>query len=113
MLSKCFETGCLNVRSSDSTVASEQQKCKKPRNHLKVDNLISDKCPIKIDENLKNRLATTPGPNWTSDEDDELVQLLMNSSGMGKMSNKVKNCGYEINHKEIIKELTGIAVFSI
>ena len=81
MLSKCFETGCLNVRSSDSTVASEQQKCKKPRNHLKVDNLISDKCPIKIDENLKNRLATTPGPNWTSDEDDELVQLLMNSSG--------------------------------
>ena len=78
-----------------------------------MDNLISDKCPIKIDENLKNRLATTPGPNWTSDEDDELVQLLMNSSGMGKMSNKVKNCGYEINHKEIIKELTGIAVFSI
>lgn len=38
-------------------------------------------CPIEVNEHLTNELQVLPGPNWTSDEDSELVRLLVNSLG--------------------------------
>ena len=48
-------------------------------------------CPIEVDERLTNELHVLPGPNWTCDEDTELVQLLVKSLGgsTSKVNSKV------------------------
>ena len=38
-------------------------------------------CPIEVDEYLIKKLHALPGPNWTSEEDAELVRLLVKSLG--------------------------------
>lgn len=38
-------------------------------------------CPIEVDEYLIKKLHALPGPNWTYEEDTELVRLLVKSLG--------------------------------
>lgn len=38
-------------------------------------------CPIEVDEYLIKKLHALPGPNWTCEEDAELVRLLVTSLG--------------------------------
>ena len=59
-------------------------------------------CPIEVDEFLTNELHVLPGPNWTCDEDTELVQLLVKSLGgaTSKINSKVSSSvNYDFNYK--------------
>ena len=82
-------TEITNKNKEHST--PEKSKCNKHCASSHVTSAKRQLCPIEVDEILTNELHVLPGPNWTCDEDTELVQLLVKSLGgaTSKVNGKV------------------------
>lgn len=82
----------LDADSMNAERLVDTAHLKSKKNRSKSCNVVTNKdlWPIKVDEQLTDKLALVPGPNWTADEDIQLVQLLINclGSGTSKMNSK-------------------------